>query len=167
MVSWPRSEVLHACQSYGPLVTPIEGIDSVLLLAAIAANESTVGVDCGPRFEPGWYWGGPYANNHQQAALLAQYGKAAASSYGPLQIMFYNAPGCTPEELNTNLSLVVRVSIEYLNKQIGEFSPKTVMDVGECWNGGHIVRPPAQPSAKVQQYCKDLEANYIAAATWF
>jgi hypothetical protein len=167
MISWPRDAVLAACRNYAPLVTPIAGIDTTLLLAAMAANESTVGVDCGPRYEQNWDWGGTYSKNPKQQSLLNLYGRAAAMSYGPLQIMFYNAPGCTPEELNTNLSMVMRASIEYLNNQIREFDPKTVTDVGQMWNGGHVVRPPAVPSLRVQNYCKELNENYTAATTWF
>jgi hypothetical protein len=161
-VTWPRGDVLAACKTYAPIVTAVVGIDSAQLLAAISANESSVGADCGPRLEPAWDTGGKYAEDPDQASLLSQFGQAAARSYGPFQIMFYNAPGYTPDELNTDLKMVTMASIYFLNKQIRVFQPKTIYAIGQIWNGGH----PGANSPGVVLYCKELQDNYDAAAGW-
>jgi hypothetical protein len=165
-ISWPKQSVVAACVTYAPLVTEIEGIDSRHLLLAMAQKESSMGYDCTPRHEPAWDANGRYASDPQQALLLEQYGRDAACSYGPLQVMFYNAPGYTPHELNTDLSIAMRAAIAYLNKQIRHFSPKTVGEVGQVWNHGSIVRLPNHPSLQVQLYCTKLEVNYHDAPAW-
>lgn len=165
-VTWPRSAVLQACKGYSALLPPIDSVDPARLLAALAMNESSLGDDCGPRLEPAWDVGGEYASNPQQAANLAQFGQAAAKSYGPWQLMFYNAPGYTPTELNTDLSLVTRATIGYLYKQIKRWNITTVQAVGELWNWGHPDQPGVVDPTGVQIYCRDLAENYIAAETW-
>jgi hypothetical protein len=166
MITWPRHEVLRLCQSYGALLPEIEGIKPAQLLAALAMNESSLGLDCGPRHESSWDVGGKYASDPQQAKNLSLYPYAAACSYGPLQIMFYNVPGYAPNELNTNLPLVMRASISYLSRQIRRFAATTVEEIGQIWNHGSPVKPPAKPSPGVQLYCRDLIEHYTAAEGW-
>src|ERR1700722_3771531 len=150
-VTWPREAVLQACKTYAPIVSIIDGLDSAQLLAAIAANESSVGENCGPRYEAEWDVGGKYASNQQQATLLSQYGSDAARSYGPWQVMFYNAPGYTPAELNTDLKMATMASVTFLNKQIRMMRPQSIIHVGQIWNGGHI----GADSPGVMLYCKE------------
>lgn len=166
MTSWPRDQVLALCHVYAPLLPEIDGIDPARLLAALAMNESTIGLNCGPRHEPAWDIGGLYASNPQQARNLELYPYQASCSFGPWQIMFYNAPGYTPEELNTDLSLVTRATIGYMSKQIRRWNLGTVQAVGEMWNWGHPEQPLEEVPVGVQLYCKDLEGNYLAAETW-
>jgi hypothetical protein len=166
MVTWPRSAVLMSCKNYAPLLPPIDGLDPARLLAALAMNESSLGDDCGPRYEAAWDIGGEYASNPVQAKNLELFPYAAACSYGPWQLMFYNAPGYTPTELNGDLSLVTRATIGYLVRQIQRWKITTVQGIGELWNHGSPVIPPATPSVGVQMYCRDLAGNYIAAEMW-
>jgi hypothetical protein len=166
-ISWPREAVLQACRTYGPLLPPIIGLDPVRMLAALAMNESSLGADCTPRHEPDWDIGGIYASNPEQAKLLEEFPYMAACSMGPWQIMYYNAAGWgTPTDLNTDLSLVTRASLSYLTKQIKRWNIKTLDGIGQVWNHGSPVIPPAVPSAGVQMYCKDLAGNYVAAEGW-
>ena len=166
MVIWPREAVLMQCKNYAPLVPLMEGIEPARLLAALAMNESSLGANSGPRHEPAWDVGGKYASDPEQAKLLSLYPYFAACSFGPWQIMFYNCSGYTPTELNTDLSLVTRATISYLSRQIQRWKPSTIQAIGEIWNHGSPVRPPAVASPGVQLYCKDLAGNYIAAETW-
>lgn len=161
-VTWPRVAVLIACKEYGTLISPISGIDSAHLLMAIAQNESSMGANCGPRHEAVWDVGGTYSADPVQAALLRQYGSAAACSYGPWQIMLYNAPGCTPDELNSQLPLVSRATVAFLSKEIRRWNLSTIEAIGQVWNGGH----PGASSPGVQMYCKELQENYEAAEGW-
>jgi hypothetical protein len=80
--------------------------------------------------------------------------------------MFYNVPGYTPTELNTDLSVVMRASIGYLSRQIQRFQPTTLEQIGQIWNHGSIVKPPNVPSPGVELYCRDLSGNYVAAEGW-
>jgi hypothetical protein len=147
------------------------------ILAALAKNESSLGEECGPRYEPSWDVNGFDGRNPQQAQLLARCGiilagdgtfrAAAACSYGPFQIMYYNASGYSPQELNTDLNAVSRASIAYLNQQIATWKPTSVAAIGWMWNGGDL--DPARIAnlpLGVQNYGKQLVSNYIAAATW-
>ena len=161
-VTWPRVAVLLACQEYAPLIIPIAGIDPAWLLVAIAKNESSLGDDCGPRHESAWDVGGTYAADPVQAGLLRLYGSAAACSYGPWQIMLYNAPGYTPDELNAQLPMVARATIAFLNKQIARWSLASIEAIGQVWNGGH----PGVSSPGVAAYCKELQKNYESASGW-
>lgn len=165
-VSWPREDVLAACRAYGPLVTPIEGIDTCRLLAAMAYKESSLGDNCTPKYEPRYDVGGKYASNPEQAAILARYGKLAAYSYGPLQVMLVNTGGCSPMDMNTDLGVAMRSSLRFLNHQIAHFQPTTVEQIGMIWNGGHIMHPPEEVPNAVQDYVKQLESNYEAAEMW-
>lgn len=161
-VTWPRTDVLTSCQSYGQLVDPLPGIDGARLLAAMAMNESALGDNCGPRHEPAYDVGGLYASDPAQKVLLSQYPYWGASSFGPLQVMLVNLPGATPQELNGDLSLVFRLSVGFLNQQIRRFSPASLQDIGEIWNGGH----KGAWNADIEQYCKSLESNYEQAEVW-
>lgn len=164
---WPRTDVLTSCNNYALLLPAMDDVDPARLLAALAMNESSLGANCGPRHEPAWDVGGAYGSDPQQAKLLSLYPYAAACSYGPWQIMYYNAAGYTPSELNSDLSMVTRATIGYLSRQIAHWKITTVQAVGEMWNWGHPHRPGevADPVG-VQVYCHDLAGNYIAAEEW-
>lgn len=166
-ISWPRSAVLTSCKSYAPLLPPIDGIDPARMLAAMAMNESSLGANCGPHYDPIWDVDGLYGKDPEQAKLLAEYPHLAACSYGPWQIEYYNAAGWgTPTELNTDLSLVTRASIAYLGREIQRWKIANLLVIGQVWNHGSPIIPPKVPSAGVEKYCKDLAGNYIAAEGW-
>ena len=166
MISWPRESVLQACRQYAPLLPDMGDVDGARLLAAIAMKESSLGADCDPRHEPSWDIGGEYASNPQQAKNLQLYPYAAACSYTPLQIMFYNCPGCTPDELNTDLALGIRVSVYYMSRQINRWKIDSVRGVSEMWNWGHPERPFEVVPLEVLDYCNDVAGYYLAAEAW-
>lgn len=164
MVSWPRDQVLGTCKTYSALLPEIAGIDPAMVLAALAMNESSLGLNCGPHHDPAWDIGGEYASNPEQAKLLEEYPYLAACSFGPLQIEYYNAAGWgTPTELNAELSLVMRASIAYLGREITRWKPTTLQTIGQIWNHGS---PTVNPSQGVKNYCNDLAGNYVAAEGW-
>jgi hypothetical protein len=75
--------------------------------------------------------------------LLALYGSpAAASSYGPWQVMLCNCNGLSPLEMQ-DLDLAAQASVAYLNSELRRFQPRTLAEIGECWNAGHITPDPA------------------------
>lgn len=85
-------------------------------------------------------------------ALIALYGSpAAASSYGPLQVMLCNAGGLAPADFD-DVDKAFHASVAYLNSLLRRFSPQSLAEIGECWNAGHITPDPA--------YTEKLTANY-------
>lgn len=96
------TEIIAAlCWKHAPdLLTPKvwEGtpIDKVRLLWGFAGVESTFGLDCTPRHEPGYCHGGKYFNRIASRV----WGCLAHCSYGPWQVMFANFPyGVSPLSL--------------------------------------------------------------------
>lgn len=152
--------ILRACRTYAPLVNQVGTLDSANLLAAMAMKESSIGDNLIPRYEPRYDVGGIYSENPQQARLLRMYGRAAACSYGPLQAMLVNLPGFAPPDLIKFPLTALRGSLQFLNQQIAKFNPKTVQDIGQIWNGGHI-------GASVPQYVESLEDYYDRAGSWY
>jgi hypothetical protein len=142
---------------YGPLLRLPASIDGTQLMAAVAQNESTMGADRGPRHEAVYDEGGMYASNTTQASLLKRYGRAAACSYGPWQVMFVNCPGYTPTELETNADSRARAFVAHFNSYVHGKNPASIEQIGQIYNGGHIT---STPSAGVQRYCRDLQHSY-------
>jgi hypothetical protein len=167
MITWPRLDVLKSCKTNAVLLPVIENLDPARLLAALAMNESSLGINCGPRHEPAWDVGGTYGSDPEQAKLLALWPYQAACSYGPWQVMYYNVAGYTPTELNTDLAMVTRATIGYLSRQIAHWKVTTVQEIGEMWNWGHpnIAHVVKDPTG-VEIYCHNLAGNYIAAQGW-
>ena len=153
-MSYTRQQIASACQAYGSQVGPLPAnIDGAQLLWAIAGNESSFGANCTPRHEPAYDEGGRYADE----ALLAQFGSAAAYSYGPWQIMFVNCPpNYIPEDMN-DLDKAAVATLLFLNRQLNRFRPSTLELIGAIWNGGN---PGALQRPEVQVYADRLERNY-------
>jgi hypothetical protein len=168
VVSFPQSEVLALCAEYGPQLRVDLVIDPPLVgkyvMGAIAWNESALGADCTPRHEPAWDLGGVYAGEPEQAALLKEYGRAAASSYGPWQLMFYNCPGFTPDELTSDADACARCFLAYFNGYIQRKGAITLEQIGQAYNLGHVTEDPPE---SVQQYTKNLALHYTAVAKLF
>lgn len=159
-MSFTKQEIADACRQFGPTVTPLpNGIDGAQLLWAMSGNESSFGANVTPRHEPAFDVGGVYGASAQMAPLLAEFGSAAACSYGPWQIMFVNVPEATPESFD-NLDFCAIASVAFLNKQLAHFKPQTLGDIGSIWNAGHIQKPY---SAQVQTYVDRLSENYGVA----
>jgi hypothetical protein len=159
-ISFPRNTILALCQKYGPLLQVRAPLDGPQLMAAIASNESTLGNNCNPRYEANYDVGGAYGEEPQMQSLLHQYGRDAACSFGPWQIMLINAPGYTPTELRTNPDACARAFLGYFNSfVIRDRKAQTLMQMGEVYNSGRIW--PFPPKG-VQDYCTDLLNAYNA-----
>lgn len=81
------------CRKHAPdLFTPAKWqgtqLDKVRLLWGIFGVESTFGLNCSPKHEPGYCWHGRYFN----PVATRAWGCLAHCSYGPWQVMFANFP---------------------------------------------------------------------------
>jgi hypothetical protein len=87
-------EIIAAlCRKHAPILytpTKWEGtpLDKVRLLWGIAGVESSFGLNCNPRHEPGYCFGGRYLDPER----TRQWGCLAHCSYGPWQVMFTHFP---------------------------------------------------------------------------
>ena len=163
-----QEQIAAICQQLGSLVAPLPpSVDGAQLLWAMSGNESSFGRDCVPRHEPAYDQGGVYGDGPVMQPLLAEYSPVdvgeevmqslAACSYGPWQLMFCNAPAnATPAGFD-DLNLAARWSISFLNSLLRRFQPQTLAEIGECWNGGHLM---TIPSAQVGAYVHKLIGNY-------
>lgn len=160
MITFPKEEVISLCLKYGPLLRVPDALKGSQLMAAIASNESSLGANCGPRHEPAYDVGGAYAGNPTQAALLREYGSAAACSYGPWQVMFINCPGYSPQELETCVDDCARAFVAYFNSYVIKTrNAQTLDEIGQVYNAGHISENPA---LGVVRYVSDLTRAYAS-----
>lgn len=172
-VSFPRSVVLALCAQYGPEMRGMQpsgtvpaGLIGKYVMAAVATNESSLGADCTPRYEPAWDVDGIYARTSlEQQALLQEFGKDAAYSYGVWQLMYYNCPGYTPSQLVTDAEAGAKCFLNYFNTYVQRKGAVTLEQIGEVYNSGHVweVTPPPD----IQQYVEKLQVNYQMVQTLF
>lgn len=157
-MSFTQQQVADACRFWGENLAPLTpSLDGARLLWAIAGNESSFGVNVTPRHEPAYDIGGSLAGNPQQAALIEQFGSAAACSYGVWQLMLANAPeGTKPSDLD-DLGTQALCTVGFLNSQLRRFTPLTLTTIGMIWNGGH---PMNAPGPGIIAYCSKLSKNY-------
>ena len=142
----------QVCRDMGPLVGPLPaGIDGAQLLWAISGNESSFGHDVVPRHEPAYDVGGRYATHAPMPDLLSRYGRNAACSFGPWQVMLCNAPGYAPGDL-TDLETAAKASVAALNMLLRHFQPKTLNDIGSSYNAGHPCADPGYTDRLVVAY---------------
>jgi hypothetical protein len=158
MIQFTPLQIADTCRVYGPQLSPLPpGIDGAQLLWGLSGNESSFGSDCAPRHEPAFDVGGAYAENPPMPELLAQYGMAAACSYGPLQLLLCNAPPGTSPTAMADLNIAMQTSMLFLNGLLHRWRPTTLASIGECWNAG---RPLSNPGPGVARYVTELAINY-------
>jgi len=156
-MNFDPKDVRDACREFASQVTPIRGLDSARLLWAICMNESSGGINCTPRYEAAFDTGGFLGDSAEMKPLLEKFGRAAACSYGPMQLMFCNAPpNAAPDDFN-DLHTAMQYSVAFLNKLIRVWKPVTLTTIGQCWNSGS---PRQNPSPGVQAYCQRLGKFY-------
>ena len=157
-MNFDKEEIAAACREYGLEIVGLPvGIDGAQLLWAMSGNESSFGANCKPRHEPAFDAGGVYGRGPVMTPLLAKFGSSAACSYGPWQIMFCNAPSnYTPDSFNS-LDKASHATVEFLNKLIARWHPANLAEIGECWNGGHVMKTMIP---MVAAYVQKLTANY-------
>jgi hypothetical protein len=167
MNSFPHGDVLAVCAQYGPQLHVQAGLDPVRVMAAIASNESSMGVNCGPRHEPAYEANGAAWARAAMAPLLAKYPPVgsppqspAACSYGPWQMMFVNFQNCTPDQLLSDIDACALNFVRFFNGYvIATKKASNLAEIGEVWNTGRITSDPA--------YVAKLQAAYDAAASLF
>lgn len=149
-----KAQIVSACR-FGASLSPLPfGIDGPQLLWAISGNESSFGVNCTPRYEPAFDIGGLYAD----AALLNRFGRGAACSYGPWQIMFCNCPADYAPADMADLGKAAMATVAFLNKQLIRFAPPSLSIIGAIWNGGS---PSTILKPAVAAYAAELAKNYL------
>lgn len=151
-MNFTRSQVAAMCRKYGPQVGPLPlGVDGTQLLWALAGVESSFGANCTPRHEAAFDVGGRYGSHAPMPDLIARYGSpAAASSYGPLQLMLCNASGLSPVGFD-DIDQAFHASVSYLNNRLRHWNPSDLDEIGECWNAGSI-RPDPEYTTKLGKY---------------
>lgn len=143
------------------------GVESYYLMVALAAVESSLGTNCGPRYEPAYDVGGAFWKlSHQQRDLVADYGFAAACSFGPWQMMYCNFPfhqiagGLTePSSLLQYSDRQAAISYaadfsSFWNHYVPHFKATSLKQLGEIWNAGHIIPDPAYEKKLVTAYAQ-------------
>jgi hypothetical protein len=118
------------------------GIDPAQLLWAIAGQESSFGKNCVPRHEDGYCYGSKsYRADKLLRDMTDAWGCAAHCSYGPWQIMFYNAyslmNNIDPVILLTDAAVCAEVTVMKLNTILAK-QPRDVRDIADAWNSGNF-----------------------------
>jgi hypothetical protein len=156
-ISYPRATIYVLCLKYGPQIKVPAGLNGPRVMAAIAANESSMGQDCDPRHEPSYDVGGHYDEGVQHD-MLEKYGRAAACSYGPWQVLPLNAPPFTPVDLLSDPDAGARAFVIFFNAYvIRDHHAQSIEQIGQIYNGGHA---SAHPLPGVVRYAADLEKAY-------
>jgi hypothetical protein len=156
-ISFEPAEVLKQCVNYGPVVGQPAGLVGSQLMASIAIVESTLGRNCGPRYEESYDVGGRNVNP-EQSALLKRYLKRAACSYGPWQLMLVNCQDYSPDELNIDVEINARCFVSYFHSYVMHHNPVNLAQIGHVYNGGHIYSDPVP--AQIQTYVNRLQTAY-------
>jgi hypothetical protein len=158
-MNFTPKQVSAECSALGPRVEALPpSIQGAQLLWALSGNESSFGINCGPRHEPAFDVGGQfYRTSALQQSLVAKFGSAAACSYGPWQMMFCNAPASTVPATFDDVGNCASIILGFLNGQLKHFQPRSLSDIGSIWNAGHIQKPL---SPGVQAYANLLQLHY-------
>jgi hypothetical protein len=168
LVSFPQTEVLALCVEYGPelkLDPSQPQLKGKYVMAAVAANESSLGADCLSAPQPAWNVGGEYSGVAEQAALLSKYGSLAACSFTPWQLMLYNCLGYSPTQLNSDAGLGAQCWVSFFNNYIIRKGAITLQQIGQVQNGGHVFGEDVP--VQVQEYTERLAKNYQAVSSLF
>ena len=164
--SIPRGEMVAMATQYGPslhdLVTQLTGpdgkpLDGATLIWAMSGQESSFGADMTPRHEPAYDTGGIYAGEPAQKLALAKFGRAAACSYGPLQVMYCNTQGYTPAQIGESAELGLALALGFLRRNaLLRLKAQSLAEICQVWNGGHI------GAATMPGYVEHVTGFYLA-----
>ena len=147
MTSFLTSDVLAACVTYGPQLHVPAGVDPIRIMKAIASNESSTGVNCGPRHEPAYEATGALWAQKVMAPLMALYPPVgnppqspAAMSYGPWQQMFCNFTSQAQAAViagTVDLATYAQEFVLYFNSYvIRTQKAQNLAEIGEVYNSG-------------------------------
>jgi hypothetical protein len=157
-----KATIAALSEKYGPMLLVDPDIDAGALMYAIAGRESSFGHDFIPRHEPAYDVGGAYANAPTQAKLLQLYGRAAACSYGPWQVMLDNCAGFTPNDL-LNPENGARAFVHFLNGYvIATRHAHTIEQIAQTYNSGNFEH---EATGEVLDYVQTVRKYYDARVT--
>jgi len=127
----------HAFDLFTPANWQGTALDKVRLLWGIAGVESSFGLNCNPRHEQGYCYGGRYVDRVASEA----WGCLAHCSYGPWQVMFpHFPPGASPLALmwatdgRVAAETCLLGAVKVLNVAIGH-GAKNLGDIVIAYNG--------------------------------
>lgn len=161
-MNYTKEQIAAACATYGPQLNLPAEIDGAQLLWAISGQESSFGANCTPRHEPAFDAGGMYSRTQPMPRLLEKFGSAAACSYGPWQIMLANAADTSPEVLLSDLDAAAKATVAFINSFVlGHRQAKTVEQIAETYNSGHI---SLNPAPGVLKYLTNVAHTYSTVA---
>lgn len=158
-MNFEPSKILELCNEFGADLKLPSGLSGARLLWGLAGCESSFGRDCTPRHERAFDKGGYfYVHSGEDRQLVQKYGKLAASSYGPWQIMLINAPGCSPDELLSDPRLCAHMSVRFIDSFVVGFRrAKTLEQIAETYNSGNFY---AHPPPGVLRYADHTRKYY-------
>lgn len=167
-MNYSQEDTLSACLRHGSALNLANVVDSygfplngAKLLYALAGQESSYGANCGPRFEPA-YWDGSASRTQEQSELNAKYGRIAAMSYGPWQVMYANAANLgTPDAIDTDIDLAADAAVAFLNSYvIGHWKTRNLQEIARVYNSGNLTETMTMG---VMRYIENVSRYYEAA----
>lgn len=176
--NYTKPEIAKLCFAYGDLLKDhlensddgsglddpeLRRIQGPQLLFAIAGVESSFGANCKPRYEPAYMPGGLYYQQSTPSSafrtLYAKYGRDAAASYGPWQLLLCNAPGFTPYELANDAEKACQATIGFFKRYVfGIRFARTLEQIADTYNSG-TWRDAVTPT--VQGYIRKVTHSYF------
>lgn len=145
-----KADIGSACKRFGPLLNGVPaGVDPVQLMWAIALNESIWHEShpdmlfCPPRFEPAYFFGGAYCDEHGSAEAQEQYkycttySSDAAKSYGPWQVMYLHTHGAFKPEEFQDLDTGAQLFLMFMNHELRRQKPETLEEILDMYNSGN------------------------------
>jgi hypothetical protein len=154
-----RKELATLCREMGPQLQCPDGVDGVRLLWAIAGRETTFGDNCTTMHEAGYCYGGKYSKDAVVKHLSTEWGCLAHQSYGPWQILFYEAnrfdPAADPIHLLNSPIYCGALVVKKMNDIFAKQHPATVREIADAWNSGSC-RDAIIP----KDYMDAVQSNY-------
>lgn len=150
----------NLCRAHGPrLIVP--GLEPVRVLWAIGGKETSFGDNIVPRHENGYCFSSPaYKADARLREMTKVDGCAAHSSYGPWQILYYNAlitdKSIALTQLLYDANVCARVTVDRLNHVIQAQGLVTLREIADAWNSGN-----GKDRNIPEEYIKAVEANYL------
>lgn len=137
-----EQELASLCREFGPQLHVPEGVDGIRLLWAFAARESSFGRRCIPLHEQAYCYGGKYYGKDQALRDMTEsFGCHAHCSYGPWQVLFYNAirqnRNIEPYRLTVDSGTCASITVAEFNRILDVQKPPGVREIADAWNSGN------------------------------
>lgn len=159
-MTFTKQQIADVCRAWGIHLHVDDTINGPRLLWALSGCESSFGLNATPRHEPAYDAGGAYAANAEMAKLLAEFGSAAACSYGPWQILLVNCqPGTSPDDM-LRAERCAMETVSFINRVILDHEhARTVKEIAEAYNSGKWRWQEVPPG--VERYADDCLSYYL------